>query len=291
VFLATALCASGAWAFIDDSPADSVADDLRLRRDRELATLARFRPAWQTTIRALPSGKALTTEAFLVQLATPVPGPATTLERVPAGEYVVLAAPSRAVTGSVAISVGRNAEPIAEPTLDDLRNAHSPFRLRLPVMARTLSLRVNAAGSAVDLVLRPVSPRPALIQRGAIRAARYGHTRAFFFDEWLYPERDGFWTRAHGSSSVVITTDEGTRLSGLPIAITGGAVPTSVTLSMGTWEESFALAPGRRQDVVLPPADGGSWLLRIRSGDGFRPSEREPGSRDVRELAAWIAIY
>jgi hypothetical protein len=77
----------------------------------------------------------------------------------------------------------------------------------------------------------------------------------------------------------------------LPIAITAGAVPTTVTVSIGAWEESFALKAGQRQDVVLPPADGGSWPLRIRSGDGFRPSAREPGSQDVRELAAWIAIY
>jgi hypothetical protein len=262
-----------------------------LRQDRHLATLARYRPSFQANIRELPSLATLTPDQLLHRFATEEDGSAIVLERVPAGDYVVSAAPSKAVMGSVAISIGRNVEPIAEPTLDDLRNTLTPYRLRLPVMARTLNLRINAAGNTTALTLRPIDVKPALNRHGAIRAARYGHTRAFFFDEWLYPERDGFWTRAHGASDVVITTDEGTRLSGLPIAITAGAVPTTVTVSIGAWEESFALKAGQRQDVVLPPADGGSWPLRIRSGDGFRPSAREPGSQDVRELAAWIAIY
>jgi hypothetical protein len=127
-------------------------------------------------------------------------------------------------------------------------------------------------------------------RRAAIRAALYGRTRAFFFDEWLYPERDGFWSRAHGSSTVILDTDEGSRRSGLPISITAGAVPTTVSLSIGDWSESFSLAAGQKQDVMLPPADQGTWPLQIRSGPGFRPSEREPGNRDVRELAAWVAI-
>ena len=141
------------------------------------------------------------------------------------------------------------------------------------------------------LLVTPIATRRPVYARNAVRANRYGHARAFFFDDWAYPERDGFWTRANGSATVVIDTDEGTRLSGLPITIVAGAVPTTIRLSIGKWEESFSLAAGQKQDVVLPPAESGTWPLRIRSGQGFRPSERDRDSRDVRSLAAWIAIH
>ena len=39
-----------------------------------------------------------------------------------------------------------------------------------------------------------------------------------------------------------------------------------------------------------PAKPGGDWPLRISSGAGFRPSERDAGNSDVRALAAWIAV-
>ena len=214
------------------------------------------------------------------------------LERVPAGDYVGWAPPAGTSTGTMKIFLGRNDAPIAEPSLDDLRNPHTPFTLRLPVMARTLNFRIESnQKSELEFTLRPIGVLRGALRRPATRANRYGHTRAFFFDDWAYPEKDGFWTRANGSATVVIDTDEGTRQSGLPISITAGAVATTIKLSIGNWQESFSLAAGQKQDVVLPPADSGAWTLQIRSGDGFRPSDREPGNRDVRSLAAWIAIH
>ncbi|MFM8532139.1 MAG: hypothetical protein ACKOEC_00845, partial [Acidimicrobiia bacterium] len=132
-------------------------------------------------------------------------------------------------------------------------------------------------------VVAPASRRP------ATRAARYGQTRAFFFDDWAYPERDGFWTRADGEATVVLDSGAA-QPSGLPMSVTAGQEPTTVWLSTGDWQESVALRAGERRDVMLPPASGDVWTLRVRSGTGFRPSEREPGNRDVRELAAWIAV-
>lgn len=76
----------------------------------------------------------------------------------------------------------------------------------------------------------------------------------------------------------------------LPISITGGAAATSVTISMGNWSEAFALDAGQKRELTLPAAVNGTWSLRIASGAGFRPSEREPGNNDVRALAAWIAV-
>ena len=109
-----------------------------------------------------------------------------------------------------------------------------------------------------------------------MRANRYGHARAFFFDDWAYPERDGFWTRANGSATVVIDTGEGTRLSGLPITVVAGAVPTTIRLAIGPWEESISLGAGQKQDVVLPPAESGAWTLAHSLGSGLSSVRARP---------------
>jgi hypothetical protein len=258
----------------------------------ELAALDRFRPSWQTTIVDLQSRSWKDTAGFLDRMPITMSGSEGVLDRVPAGDYDVSAVPTSAIAGSLEMRVGRNDAPFVSAPLDAVRNPGRPFRLRLPVTLRTLNVRIEAGAADADteLTLKPVGVAAPVWRRGATHAARFNHARAFFFDEWAYAERDGFWTRANGAATVVIDTDDGTRLSGLPISITAGAVPTTIRLSVGSLDQAFSLAAGQKQDVVLPPADGGSWRLQIRSGAGFRPSEREPGSRDVRELAAWIAF-
>lgn len=224
----------------------------------KLAAIAAYRPAWQTA-------------NFLEKIALDLPA-AVRLNRVPAGEYELTPA-----EGAV-VFVGRNDQPIE-------RSASDSFRLRLPVAVQTLNLRADRA-----LTLRPLQATRPPVTRNAVRAARYGRARAFFFDEWAFLEPDGFWTRANGTAEVVLDTDDVTHASGLPISITAGAVETTIELSIGSWRESFSLSAGEKREVTLPPAAAGAWPLRIRSGAGFRPSDRDPGSRDVRMLAAWITI-
>jgi hypothetical protein len=230
-----------------------------LTADRsKLAALAAYRPQWQS-----PN--------FLERVALQLPA-TVRLNRVPAGEYEI--APAE----GAAVSVGRNDAPIE-------RSSGGSLRLRLPVAAQTLNLRADH-----PFTLRPIALTPPAATRHAIRAARYGPARAFFFDEWAYLEPDGFWTRANGLAEVVIDADQSVHATGLPISITAGAVETTVEVSTGSWREALSLSAGERRDVVLPPG-ASAWPLRIRSGAGFRPSERDPGSRDVRMLAAWIAIH
>lgn len=222
----------------------------------KLAALAAYRPAWQSA-------------CFLERISLELPA-TTRLDRVPAGEYEITPGP-----GAVAF-VGRNDAPITGAPIG---------RLRVPVTLQTLNLRADQPST-----LRPIAVTRPPVSRNAVRAARFGEARVFVFDDWAYLERDGFWTRANGSVEVVIDREDG-GASGLPIAITAGPVDTTIELWVGSWRESFALTPGQRREVVLPPAASGMWPLRIRSGAGFRPSEREPGNRDVRLLAAWIALH
>ena len=259
------------------------------RPDRPLVMLERLRPSWHSTIIELPNWNRLGLDELWPRLPVSVYG-SSVLSRVPAGEYQVVAAPNLS-GGSLKMFVGRNDAPIVERSIDDLRHAQSPFTLRLPVMARTLNLRFDTApGESAGLELRPTGGVTSASRQPATRAARFGQARAFFFDEWAYPERDGFWTRADGDVTVVIDSENPSHQAGLPMSVTAGQEPTSVRIAVGSWAASLSLAAGEKRDVVLPPPDAGSWTLRIRSGAGFRPSEREPGNRDVRKLAAWIAI-
>ena len=141
--------------------------------------------------------------------------------------------------------------------------------------------------------LRPVGVADAPVRAGtAIRATRYGHARAFFFDDRAYPEHDGFWTRANGRAKVVIDTDEGTRSPGLPIFDHGRRrADDRHVVGRRVGKRRLRSPRGQKQDVTLPPASDGAWPLSIRSGAGFRPSEREPGQSRRALLAAWIAIH
>ena len=125
-----------------------------------------------------------------------------------------------------------------------------------------------------------------------MRANRYGHARAFFFDDWAYPEPDGFWTRAERIGHGGDRHRRGDAPPGLPITITAGAVPTTIRLSIGTWEESLSLAAGQKQDVMLPPVRirglAAATFARVRAS---ARRSATASSRDVRLLAAWIAIH
>ena len=259
----------------------------------KLAALAAVRPAWQSTVVDLSTWQQVSESDFMNAMALDLSSPSVRVSRVPAGIYEVRVTAAPTMPGPLVMFAGRNDPPFESPQLDDLHEGRSAFRLRLPVSLLNLNLmtREDIGSGSTWVIVRPIAVTTSASRRYAVRATRYGHARAFFFDEQAYLERDGFWTRANGRVSVVIDTDEGTRMSGLPIAVTAGAVPTTVSLSVGRWEETLNLAAGQKQDVSLPPSPDGTWSLLIRSGAGFRPSEREPGNRDVRSLAAWIAIH
>jgi hypothetical protein len=221
----------------------------------KLAAFAAYRPAWHRA-----------PENFLEQLTITLDDSAR-LSRLPAGEY-------RLPAGEASrILVGRNDRAVQ---LTD--------RWRLPVMLRS-PLLLPAANR-----LTPVAAIRPAVNRSATHAADYNGVIVYTFDELAYLEAGGFWTRANDRAMVVLDTQAGKPRDGLPISVTAGGVPTIATLTVGSWEERFELAAGQKQEVTLPPSADGVWALSIRSGAGFRPSEREPGSTDVRMLAAWVAV-
>lgn len=255
-----------------------------------LAALADYRP-WHVAHLDAKSWRPITHEEFLQRATIEVPVERTAAllraARVPAGLYEIeIAQP--APEGQLAVVLGRN-DPALEST------ARSPFLLRLPVAAASLSIRADsmAAEGSLGMRIRPAALAPPVNadRRYARRAARYGRARVFFFDERAYLEPKGFWTRAEGRATLVIDAGDEARTTGLPIAVTAGAAATTIGISVGRWSQSYSMTPGEQRTVTLPPlGDAAAWVVNIHSGPGFRPFEREPGSIDVRSLAAWFEI-
>lgn len=253
-----------------------------------LAALSSHR-SWHTTAIDLGQARRLPDAAYLSQLSIDAAADQAValmrLRRIPAGEFEIASVDG--ASRALAANVNRN-DPLIEA-------GSTPFRLTLPVALTSLSVRAEAPlpEGTPALRLTPVALTDALNSdgRAATRAARYGRARVFFFDETAYPEPGGFWTRAEGRATLVIDGDAAAEAGGLPVTITAGAAATTIGISVGEWSQSFSLTPGEKRETALPPLNGAAaWLVRIHSGPGFRPFQREPGSTDVRSLAAWFEI-
>jgi hypothetical protein len=281
----TLVAASGAVAAMLAATAAWISKDARpITHERSvLAALQARRPSHQLFV-DLSRPAVISQHEYLQRLSLDIEAQGNVAlwraARVPAGQYEIAAADRSAAR--VAVNVNRN-DPLLESTV-------TPFQLHLPVAVQSLSIRSEGAAG---MRIRPVGVVPALNAGAqyAARAARYGRARVFFFDDRAYPEPGGFWTRGEGRTTLVIDADPPARESGLPLALTGGAAATTIGISVGDWSQSYSLTPGERREITLPALAGApAWVVDIHSGPGFRPFEREPGSTDVRLLAAWFEI-
>lgn len=283
------------WARHGDrvvTPSRSQVAALHALRHDWLATLVRLRP-----FRILPAGEFLRQAAFSTADRLPPRAGDPTLFRaadLPAGDYELLMS-GVAPAGESAMVLGRNDAPIERWSLDGRGPASVAATFRLPVDVASLAIRGDGRGdrAAIGLRLRAAGLADPVNKDGrrATRAARYGRARVFVFDERAYLEPAGFWTRADGLATLVIDTDAPDEVSGRLMLVRAGAVATSVELSVGAWSTRLSLAAGQQESVRLPPLNGSrAWALTIHSGPGFRPSQVDPASDDVRLLAAWVEL-
>ena len=123
----------------------------------------------------------------------------------------------------------------------------------------------------------------------ARRAVRYGSVTTYFLDDGSFPEPQAFWVGGARDATVVLQPDApaGTQT----LLLRNAPVDNRIVLQAGDWTRVLQMAPGEEQRVEVPiePAHGAS-LLRIEAGSGFRPSEREPASRDQRFLGVWVKV-
>lgn len=217
--------------------------------------------------------------------------PLFALPPLPAGEYR-LTPVSDDPRGWLMVGITRDArDPFA---LKTLQLPMPPIRLRFPVSLRSLVVRgdEDAWRTVRGLIIEPIAVEPRsrrLTGDLARRAVRYGSVTTYFLDDRSFPEPQAFWIGGARDGSVVLQPDAPGATQTL--LLRNAPVDNRIVLQAGGWTQVLQMAPGEEQRVQVPiDTARGASLLRIEAGSGFRPSEREPASRDQRFLGVWVKV-
>ena len=115
----------------------------------------------------------------------------------------------------------------------------------------------------------------------AASALRYGAI-AVYAISGAYLEPGGLWTAGGRVAELVVQGPAGERQA--LFTMRAGPVAAPVRVTSAAFEVRADLSAGEERELAIPLAPDGTALVRIESGRGFRPSEREPGSADARLL-------
>lgn len=208
---------------------------------------------------------------------------------VPPGTYDVSVRARAGADGWVMAGVGNDQFALATEPIGAFEQG---VRLSLPVGARTLAVRTDedARDQLESVDLHPVSPPAVPISSDLARhAVHYPVAVVFFLDDRAFPEPSGFWVGGQGATDVVIAPAH--PAAAQPVLLRNGAVPNTVTLTSGSWRQSFALAAAEERRVDVPvDAAAHTALVRISASAGFIPSERDHDSRDARFLGVYVKV-
>lgn len=209
---------------------------------------------------------------------------------VPAGRYR-LEPRGAGASGWLMVGIGRDqfslkSGPLTAPP--------EPIVLDFPVDVRAIVVRGDeqARRSVRGVTIEPLSivmPGARIAAGTARRAVRYASATVFFLDDRSFPEPEAFWVGGGRTSAIVVQPDRtGAAVS---ILMRNGPVQNQAVLRAGEWSADVPLAPGEERRIAVPPgAAGGATMLTITATSGFRPSDRDPNSRDTRYLGVWMKI-
>jgi hypothetical protein len=209
---------------------------------------------------------------------------------VPAGRYRVRVT-ARAAGGWLLLGVGQDQFALRSAPLADLA---APIELDLPVDVRAIVARGDeeARRSIRSVALEPlaiVGADERLTDRVARRAVNYERAAVFFLDEGSFPEPDAFWIGGGRQASFVV--QPAAPATSVDVVLRNAPVANRVTVESGRWREEFDLAAGEERPLQIPMGTGGrAALVTVTSRSGFRPSEVDPTSRDLRFLGVWIGV-
>lgn len=214
--------------------------------------------------------------------------PLASVPALPAGDYELkVAAPQP--RGWLMTGIGNDQFALATQPVADVAVGTI---VRFPVDVRALIVRgdEDARASVREIVVRPLRVLPpsekATTER-AHRAVRYGALRVFYFDDRAFPEPNGFWVGGARTTRCLLAPDEASGT--VPLQLRNASVENTVTLTAGSWRQELRLSAGEERRVDVPLEAGRrAVLLEIASAAGFRPSERDPASRDTRFLGVYV---
>lgn len=219
---------------------------------------------------------------------------------VPPGRYRVVADARSGAEGQLTVRVGERSEPflsLPAAAADGSGRTDAPS-LTLPVGVRTLTIEADAAAAraVTSARLQPLAPDDGAASTDesasvlASRAARYPAGAAFFVDDNAYVARapTGFWVAGGRRARLLIARDR----PQLTLFIRNAPVENLVTIDMDGTRQELVLAPGEERELPLPANNEGGALstVRVTSASGFRPSQVEPGNKDLRYFGCWLEL-
>lgn len=207
---------------------------------------------------------------------------------VPAGDYDVFIDAWTRLDGVATVRLGRHDLPMASWALAERPPGYSGLALHLPVAAHSITVIGDEAARATvrRLVLRPRA-LPAFdgARRRAERAVRIGDVVLFALDDRAFLEPAAVWVRGETAARFVVQPDAaGPRA----VRVQGGPVANTVTFSAGVWRAEVSLPAGETREVEVPAEALAPATLTVASASGFRPSEHDERSADVRWLGAYL---
>ncbi len=210
---------------------------------------------------------------------------------IPAGTYRLHLTSVRSVEGTLTLRLGDTLLPYwSAPAAGALLPA-SELSVRLPVDVRSLVVEGDAAAlrSISSVELEPVHPAEssgsAAAGGTAHRGVRYASSDTFFLDENAYPEPTGFWV-AGGRTARTVIASEGQKLE---LFLRNAPVDNTVVIDIDGERHELTLGPREERVVALARVRPGPYAsVRVTSRSGFRPSELDTGSRDLRYLGCWV---
>jgi hypothetical protein len=117
-------------------------------------------------------------------------------------------------------------------------------------------------------------------------SARYGPATLFLLEGTAWLEAAGAWIGGGRSARFLVTSGD---VPAFHMLVRNGPVANEVTIASAAWREQLVLGPGEERVLPVPvDARGRGVLLDVTSTGGFRPSDVDPKSDDVRFLGAWI---
>jgi hypothetical protein len=214
------------------------------------------------------------------------------VSRFPAGAHRLHVVTSKAVEGTIVLRVGRSSPPLDVWTLKEAHAGSFSRPLRLPVEVQSLYVEAedHLRASIASVSLQPWEGEDVLApvtRRSADRAVRYDMATIYFLDLGAFPEASGFWVRGSNQTRVVVSN------YGAPLRVflRNAPVENTIAVEVDGDRREAGLHPGEETTLVIPRRRATpDVVVGIQTTSGFRPSETEPGSTDVRYLGCWVEI-
>lgn len=205
---------------------------------------------------------------------------------VPAGRYSLRVRSTSRFPATIKLLIARSGAPWREFTVPGAGEFVFPFMIPSNVSSITIDAGSSRPALDVELVVDAAMKDSGLAMRSG---AQYPTAGVVFLDDMVYAEPDGFWV--HGKQAAQFVVIPESPASSVRLLVRNGASPNQVSVESGVFQRLLIMAPGQEQLLEIPlAAGGGSANIRVASGDGFVPAERNPESTDKRTLGVWIQI-